>query len=227
MRRYAELMAQTQGRAPDAASQYLSFSHDHPLYAMLRLRSVLVPGKDGITVYAATNGMSRVQLISRCRVVAQRDALFAALTNAAFNPREEVLLETAPQPEPQLSRDPGTVRLLDSSTDHLTLEAEVKSPCLLLVTDTYAKGWRACGLPGSAQAAYEVMPANYCLRAVPLAAGNHRLRLEYSPLGFRAGRWISALSVVTCCGLAGWVLWRGRRSVGRLPEPDLARQRAR
>lgn len=210
MRRYAELMTLTQGRDPNNASQYLSFSRDHPLYAMLRLRSMLVPGKDGITVYAATNGMPHVQLISRCRVITQRDALFAALTNAAFNPREEVLLETTPHPEPELSNDPGTVRLLDSSTDHLTLEAEVKSPCLLLVTDTYAKGWRARGLPGSAQAAYEVMPANYCLRAVPLAAGNHRLRLEYSPLGFRAGSWISAGSVLCWCGLAGWFLKKPR-----------------
>jgi hypothetical protein len=210
MRRYAELMTLTQGRDPNNASQYLSFSRDHPLYAMLRLRSMLVPGKDGITVYEATNGMPHVQLISCCRVITQRDALFAALTNAAFNPREEVLLETTPHPEPELSNDPGTVRLLDSSTDHLILEAEVKSPCLLLVTDTYAKGWRARGLPGSAQAAYEVMPANYCLRAVPLAAGNHRLRLEYSPLGFRVGRWISAGSVLCWCGLVGWFLKKPR-----------------
>ncbi len=222
LRRYAELMALTQGQAPNNSSQYLPFSHDHPLYAMLRLRLRLVPEKDGIKVYASTNAMSQLQLISRCRVITRHDALFAALTNATFNPREEVILETEPHPQPQPSPNPGTVRLLDSSTDHLTIEAEVKSPCLLLITDTYAKGWRARSLPGSVKAAYEVMPANYCLRAVPLATGHHRLRLEYAPLGFRVGRWVSVASVVTYCGLVAWLLRRARRTGGRQAEFKLA-----
>jgi len=204
LRRYAELMALTQDRDPNQASQYLAFSRGHCLYSMLRLRFTFVPEQNRTAVYPSTNAMAQLHLISRCRVISQRDALFAALTNATFDPREEVILEAAPRPEPQPSADPGTVTLLDSSTDHLTIEAEAKTPCLLLITDTYAKGWRARGLSGSAQAAYEVMPANYCLRAIPLAAGHHRLRLEYSPPGFRLGRWVSALSLLACLGLAGW-----------------------
>ena len=41
---------------------------------------------------------------------------------------------------------------------------------VLLVTDAYAKGWRARALPGSAQATYDVLPADYTLRGIPLAA---------------------------------------------------------
>ena len=65
------------------------------------------------------------------------------------------------------------------------------APSLLLITDAYARGWRALALPGSAQARYEVMPANYCLRVIPLAAGHHLLRVEYSPSGYRLGKAVS------------------------------------
>ena len=57
------------------------------------------------------------------------------------------------------------------------------------------RGWRALALPGSSQARYDVMPANYCLRVVPLAAGHHLLRVEYAPAGFRLGRVVSILAL--------------------------------
>jgi uncharacterized membrane protein YfhO len=74
----------------------------------------------------------------------------------------------------------------------------------LLITDSYSRGWRALALPGSTQARYEVMPANYCLRAIPLAAGHHLLRLEYSPLGFRVGKVISIAALAVFIVLTAW-----------------------
>jgi hypothetical protein len=49
------------------------------------------------------------------------------------------------------------------------------------------------------------MPANYCLRAIPLEAGHHLLRVEYSPLGFRIGKAVSIVAVavfLALCALA-------------------------
>src|SRR5690606_15200919 len=96
-----------------------------------------------------------------------------------------------PQPAPQETEATGTVRIIDTSTDHLTVEAELPEPAILLITDSYSEGWRAVSLPGSQQQQYDLLPANYVLRAIPLAAGRHRLRVEYSPLAFRIGCWIS------------------------------------
>ena len=148
--------------------------------------------------------MPRLQLVSRFRVIPRRDDIFAALTNAAFNPREEVVLETAPEPAPRPAANPGTVRLVDSSTDGLTIEAEVQSPSILLITDTYAKGWRARPLAGTVQSGYRVLPANYCLRGIPLAAGHHRFRLEYRPAGFVIGKGVSIAALVVCLGIFGF-----------------------
>ena len=134
------------------------------------------------------DALPRLLLVGRFRVMTDYHEMFFTLTNQSFDPAREVILEDLPNPLPAPDQPLGTVRLLDSSTDYLTVEVNTAAPCLLLNTDAYSKGWRARPLPGSSQAAYQIMPADYCLRAVPLAAGHHLLRLEYSPLGFRIGR---------------------------------------
>ena len=200
-RRYAELIHFTQGKDPEQATYSTLVSQYHPLYAMLRCRFQFALAMGRVVISEATNAMPRLQLVSRFRVMPQWDDIFAALTNAAFNPREEVILETAPDPEPRATANAGTVTLLESSTDYLTLEADVQSPSILLVTDTYAKGWRARPLAGSVQSLYRVLPADYCLRAIPLAAGHHHLRLEYQPAGYVIGKRVSIVSLVFFMGL--------------------------
>ena len=83
-------------------------------------------------------------------------------------------------------------------TDFLEVEADLPAPSILLVTDAWARGWRAAPLQGSSQDSYELLPANYALRGLALAAGKHRLRLEYAPTALYAGALISALA---------WTAW--------------------
>ena len=71
--------------------------------------------------------------------------------------------------------EPGTVRLLSTTTDSLTITADVARPMLLLVTDSYSRYWRAVALTGSSQSEYQVLPADYALMAVPLGPGHHLL----------------------------------------------------
>jgi hypothetical protein len=72
------------------------------------------------------------------------------------------------------------------------------APAILLVTDAWHPFWRAESLPGSAQSRYDVLPADGMLRAVPLAAGAHRFRMEYRIPGFAAACGVSAIA---------WALW--------------------
>jgi hypothetical protein len=83
---------------------------------------------------------------------------------------------------------------------------------VLVVTDVHADGWRARALPGSDQAEYELLRGNFILRAVPLAAGHHRLRVEYTPWPFEVGKWIS---IASCTIYVAMVLhwWRRRSGV--------------
>jgi hypothetical protein len=149
-----------------------------------------------------SGALPHLLLADRFRVMTNYHEIFSTLTNASFKMEEEVILESQPSPRPQPAREKGAVKLLESSTDWLKIEADTGAPALLLITDSYARGWRALALPGSAQARYEVMPANYCLRAIPLAAGHHLLRVEYSPLGFRVGKAVSVAALAVFLALS-------------------------
>jgi hypothetical protein len=87
---------------------------------------------------------------------------------------------------------------VNQGTDYLEIEADVAAPSVLLVTDAWTPAWRVRALPGSSASDYDLLPANYALRAVPLGAGKHRLRMEYAPAGFGIGLFVSALA---------WLAW--------------------
>jgi hypothetical protein len=163
------------------------------IWRMARLRYLFSNDEKTWTELAGL--LPHLLLVDRFRVMTNYQTILSTLTNASFKMEEEVILESQPSPLPQPAREKGAVKLLESSTDFLDIEADVAAPALLLITDSYSSGWRARALPGSAQARYEVMPANYCLRVVPLAAGHHLLRVEYAPAGFRLGRVVSILAL--------------------------------
>ena len=204
LKRYVEFMGFTQGVDPDQANQYVPFRSLHRLYSMLRCKYAFVPGANGMQVVETSDQMPRVSLISEAQVVAGRDEIFAAMEDAFFEPRQTVILETAPNPAPVKSDSPGVVKITGSGIDFLEIEAEVASPTILLVTDVFTSGWRARALPGSSQQRYEVVPANYILRAIPLAAGSHRIRMEYTSPGLALGLGVSAFAWIFWLGLALW-----------------------
>ena len=206
LRRYAEFMAFTQGENPDQATQNVTFRALTPLYGVLRLRYLFSRTDAGLNIYEVPGAMDRVQLVSACRVLPRRDQLFQAMSRPGFDPRETVLLEEEPRPRPSPAAGAGTVRILSASPDQLTVEADVGAASLLLVTDSYSRDWHARPLAGSSQAHYDVMPADYILRATPLAAGHHVIRFDYAPGGMGAGLAISA---------AAWAAWVALMMAGR------------
>jgi hypothetical protein len=206
-RRYAEFMAATQGGDPDDATQYLRFVRREPfdrVYAMLRLGLVYVPRREGAMLVRLPSPLPHLQLVQQVEVERDRDAILAALARDDFDPRRTVVLEERPDPAPAPGPVQGRARVVDESSDTLTIEAEVDRPSILLVTDGYDPGWRARALPGSVQHAYRLLAANYVLRAIPLAAGTHRLVLEYRPGAFIVGRWISSIALIGWLAAAGW-----------------------
>jgi hypothetical protein len=192
--RYSQLLAFAHCTDP-ATWTRLRLAKAGPLFAMCRLRFVFDRRNGQLQYLEGRDYLPHLLLLQQYRVLTRGEEIMAAVTDPAFNPREEVILESVPDPPPGAIDKSGTASILDSSTDHLTIDAEVKSPSILLITDNYVEGWRARALPGSVQARYRVMPANYCLRAIPLAAGHHFLRLEYSPGAFEWGKWISLTSL--------------------------------
>lgn len=207
VRRYAEFIAFTQGIDPDKATQYATFLQVDPLLRMLRLRFMFKAHEGRLRVAELPiKPLPHLVLISNHRVIPGRNEIFNALHEPGFDPEREVILEKAPLVSPQAAVDSGTVKLLASTTDDLTIEADLAHPAILLVTDLYTPSWRAVSLEGSVQASYDLQPANYVLQAVPLTAGHHHLRIEYVPRGYRLGVGISWASLIVFVGLGFWLL---------------------
>lgn len=171
------------------------------LFRILRTHFVVInPGKLGIpsSIWSVGPPFPRFLLFDRYQLCTGRDSVFAALANPAFQPADTIILESEPHPAPDpRDQEPGAgskMRILDESTDHVTIEIELARAQLLLVTDAYSRGWQVDALPGSVQTSYELLPADYTLRCIPLTAGLHRFRMEYRPSAFRWGFWSSVLS---------------------------------
>jgi hypothetical protein len=224
-RRYAEFIAFTQNEPPDGTMQDVDFEHHDPLYRLLRCRYFIVPDPADARRFQAfefQDLLPHLALVPQARVITGRDAVFAALRAPDFDPLRTVILEEDPVPAPAAAAAaPGTVTLVDASTDHLTIAAELSAPAILLVSDAYRTGWRATPLAGSIQREYQVLPADWVLRAIPLAAGSHRLRLEYLPALFVVGRWVSAAALALYLGLV-WLVWRARPRAASAASPSAA-----
>jgi hypothetical protein len=219
-RRYAEFMAFTQGQSLDRLTDQVVIKGLSPLHRLLRCRYCFERTGEGFRIVAGENPLPHLLLVRDYRVEKDRDAIFRALAEPTFDPLRTVLLESEPRPAPAVlpapgggaapaSADaPGTATLVDSSTDHLTVAADLAAPAILLITDGYSRGWRARPVGESAQESYDVIPADYVLRAVPLSAGRHHVRIEYLPDLYRIGKWVSILSLILYTALLVWVLRR-------------------
>ena len=197
-RRYAELVEWSEGRDPAAATQDMEFRYFHPLLSMLRVKYVVrFQGNVMQIVPFPLPPLRRLELVGAYQVHSGRDAILRAMALPSFDPRREVILERRPQPEP-VAGGAGRAAVVREGTDFIEIEAELAQPAVLLVTDAWSPSWRAVPLAGSG--AYELMPANYALRAVALDRGSHRLRLEYAPAGLLAGAVLTALA---------WLAWIG------------------
>jgi hypothetical protein len=154
--------------------------------------------------------LKHLELIGHYEVQSDRGAALRAMTQASFDPRREVILEQEPNPKPAAEVQ-GNARIVRQGTDFMEIEAELASPAILLITDAWTPAWRASALPGSSQASYELVPADYALRAVALERGKHRLRVAYAPRAYAIGAAVSALAGLAWLA-AWWWIWRARRS---------------
>jgi hypothetical protein len=217
LKRYADLLAMTQGLDPDLTNfvtQIVQMRYPK-LFEMLRCHYIFYMEQyqtdDGSTqrvarTMALPDPMLPIQLIQRYQVASSRSDVFEALRDATFDPRKQVILETPPDPAPPASpkdQPPGWASIVRQSTDWLEIKADLPEPAILLVTDAYSKFWRAVPLEPGPQSHYDVMPANYALRAIPLAAGQHHLLLEYAPIGYKIGKWVSIVSALAWLAVMG------------------------
>jgi len=209
-RRYAEFINWSAGGDPENAVAHVNWHQFHPLLAMVRVKYVVAIDDGVMTIHpGGTPPLGRLELIGSHQVRAGRAAILQAMGAPGFDPSREVILEREPEPAPVAGETPGRARILREGSDFMEIEVELERPSVLLVTDAWTPAWRAVPLEASDNRRYEIMPANYALRAVALDRGRHRLKLEYAPLAFRLGTAISIFAW-TAWLAAAWLAGRRR-----------------
>ena len=215
--RFAEFLAFSQGRDPDTGNQYVKFTRYPRYFNMLRTRFVLLPDVSKPYI-ELPDPLPQAVLVSDYHVGANRDDILARLAEPAFDPRKLVLLESEPAIKPQPGGDRGSVQVFPISTDSMRIEVDVPVPTILLVTDNYSRFWRATPLSPGPQSAYDLLPANHILRAIPLQAGKHNIRLRYEPRGVRVGFITTGVTLAALAAAGIFTLARPRFG-SRSPSP--------
>ncbi|MFH0845451.1 MAG: hypothetical protein V1930_08230 [Pseudomonadota bacterium] len=206
LKRYAEFIAFTQGQKIKGASEYTVVEQYHPLYRMLRCRFHIKYDMERVTTREIKDVLPIVNLVQEYKVIQDRDTIFRAMKDSSFDPRSMVILEEEPSPKPRKGPEKGTFKIMDSGTDHMTLEVYSPHPSVLLITNPYSKGWRVRTLREGIQKNYKLIPANYILQAVPLSGGRHLIRVEYYPISFQIGKWLSIVTILFYLVLCVWYL---------------------
>jgi hypothetical protein len=100
------------------------------------------------------------------------------------------------------------------------IEASLSRAGILVLNDSDYPGWRVSidGRPG------EWFTANYLFRGVLLGPGRHVVKFEYRPASFY---WGVAVSLVTCCLVAGFMIANARRDRPRHARDLQTPQRSR
>lgn len=207
-RRLVAFLAATQGKDPRDVTEIGGLMKAHPAWRLLRTAWVI--SENGV-VGRIDDPLPRVLLVDRAELVPTDALRLARLLDPSFNAYERVLVETSPSwpreamaASSELEVDferPGSARLLEDGGDYLRVSVDSPRLAMLLVTDSYASGWRA--VREDTGSVYPVVPANHVLRGVAVPPGRYVLRLEYAPWGWTLGRWLSVAAAV------GWAIWGG------------------
>jgi hypothetical protein len=220
LRRYVDLAGALEGVDRTDDPTRLAFTAAVWPLRLLRFAAVVNQDQNGdLVLYRVPwQPLSHALLMPSWQAMTDRVHQGQALRDPTFRMERVALVDTAPAFPTSAAATPGPaselaahVEIKDISTDALEIRATTPARCILLITDNYASGWRATPLEPGPQKNYDVMPADVAFRAIPLLPGTHHILLEYRPVAFEVGKWISAgATFLWLLGLGAWDKWRRR-----------------
>ena len=148
-------------------------------------------------IYRNPSALPRAFLVGATEVVPDGQAVERML-GPGFEARSVALL---PEPLPSgvtIEADPvGVVEWLNRADASAGLRVVTDRPALLVISENYYPAWTV-EVDGEDAA---LLRANYAFRAVPIAAGEHTVRFEYSTAGLGLPASVSAVSLLVLLAL--------------------------
>ena len=124
-----------------------------------------------------TGALPRVKLYSNWEVSTNDQATLAKLADPAFDPHQTVLVAESLSASPSTNVDAGTVEFTSYKPTHITLKANAKANCVLLLNDRHDSQWQVTldGQPAM------LLRCNYIMRGVELSPGEHTVEFRFRP----------------------------------------------
>jgi Bacterial membrane protein YfhO len=139
------------------------------------------------------SGLPRAIVVPEAVVVEPSRAIAATLDESLDLQSTAVLEEGSPLArDPRWDSEKPSVRLLSRAPGRLSLKALLPGDGVLVVFNSYEKGWRA-EVDG---AALRVLPADGAFQGMRLPAGEHAVELRYRPPGLPAGVAVGILGIL-------------------------------
>ncbi len=149
-----------------------------------------------VKVYRNDGVLPRAFLVGEAEVIPDDAATLARLRDPGFHPDELVLLAAGDAADgigsPAAAVAGGEVTWLASGPETLRLTVSMPGPGWLVLADAWYPGWVARG-DGVETLIHR---ADLLLRAVPLAAGDHTVDLQFEPSSLRWGIVVTLLAVI-------------------------------
>jgi hypothetical protein len=151
----------------------------------------------GAIVYERPTWQSRAFVVHQAQL-APHDQVLARLTDPAFDPRREALVEAPLGCELVTNTAVEPVNLVRDDLNRVTFQVRAMTPGLLVMSDTFYPGWHAevDGKPTP------IVRANYALRGICLPAGEHEIVFRFDPVTLRVGLVLSAIGLVVVAVLS-------------------------
>jgi hypothetical protein len=219
LRRYGQFVAESQGlednRLFSVMPVFTSFTR---IFGLIRLRYLLNETPQGLSCQQLPfPTLARFQWINDWEIPPGKEAVRKELFKPNFDFFHKVFLENEPPFPRGAAGGPVSLFWHERDSEHIEIQASLEKPSVLLVTDNYSEGWHALPLDKDFRNAYQVVPGDYFLQAIPLGAGRHHFMLEYQPTAFSLGIKISILSGFLYLVVL-YRLWRERDKAGiRVP----------
>jgi len=173
---------------------------------------------DGVHIYRNKGCLPRARIVRDFEVITNPDSVLERLLQPEFDYGNTIIIDRKPQiamTAPIDSSLDGTVEFLESAPDRIMLKADLQSPGLVALQDTWYPYWKAyegeTGIP--------ILRCDYTFMAVELPAGIHEVEFRVENPKYIMGKTVSIISwLVLFAGLiVGYILGRRGKPVSALP----------
>lgn len=151
--------------------------------------------------------LPRAFFVEDVKKVSSKEAVFASLQSADFDPARQALIYK--DPPFRVSAASGNRATLTSwENRHLKFDLSAQSNGFLVISEIfYPAGWHA-KMDGEE---VEIYQTNHILRGVFVPAGQHVLTLTFHPRRFYIGFWITAVLFFSCLAMVAIAYRKGKK----------------